>query len=325
YLSHLDALRDVPCTTRCGERVYLRANVGLAQDVEDYATSGAEGIGLYRTEIFYLMRTSRPTTEELADSYGKVLTATAGQTVIFRTLDLGGEHFPPYLEFAPEENPVLGLRSLRFQLRRQALFKEQLKGLLRVAHLGDMRVMFPMISQLDELLEAKAILNQCRDELVEELGRPVPLPKVGMMFEVPAAVLKSELFVSELDFMAVGSNDLTQYVLAVDRNNPQVSHLYDPLDPAVLLLVKRLVDTARAAGKPLELCGEVASDPDGCLVLVGLGLRELSMNAPLIPIVKDRLSHFTLAELENLASMALMATSAAAVRRNLQVLAPRPS
>ena len=158
----------------------------------------------------------------------------------------------------------------------------------------------------------------CRREIESETGNALPEIDLGMMFEVPSAILLCDLFMGELDFLSIGSNDLTQYVLAVDRNNPNVSHLYDPLDPAVLMMIKRLIDSAQRHGKPIELCGEMSSDPEGCLVLAGLGLREMSMNAPLIPIVKDRLAQYTLTGLEELARIAINSTTAANVRRNIQ-------
>lgn len=320
YLSHLDDLRDVLCTTKDGQRIILRANVGLAQDLEDFTNYGAEGIGLYRTEIHYLMRTTLPTVDELVELYTKVMESSDGAPVIFRTLDLGGDKFPAYLHFPKEENPFLGIRSIRYQLQWQSLLKDQLKAILQVAHLGDLQLMFPMITHLEELHEVRRIYLDCRRELEMDTGVPLPSIKLGMMFEVPSAVLMCDLFMGELDFMSIGSNDLTQYVLAVDRNNPNVSHLYDPLDPAVLIMIKRLIDAAARHGKPIELCGEMASDPEGCLVLTGLGLRELSMNAPLIPIVKDRLAQHSLADLEELARVAMNSTTAANVRRNIQFL-----
>ncbi len=317
YLSHLDALRTVPCTTRDGQRIFLRANIGLSQDLEDYVTSGAEGVGLYRTEVFYLMRDTRPSVKELQETYSQALKVAGSQAVVFRTLDLSADRYPPYLDFPKEDNPILGCRSLRYQLRRQGLLKDQFKALLHVAHLGEVRLMLPMITHLDELQEAKHLLNVCVEEVEEETGREVKAPAVGMMFEVPASILQSDLFAGEIDFFSIGSNDLTQYILAVDRNNPHVNHLYDPLDPAVLMMIQRLVETASRVNKPLQLVGEVASDPEGCLVLIGLGVRDLSMNAPLIPIVKDRISNYTLAEMQKLAQIALRSTSAADVRRNL--------
>ncbi len=318
YLSHLDELRDVPCTTKDGERIFLRANVGLAQDLEDFANYGAEGIGLYRTEIYYLMRSSRPTVDELAETYGRVLESAGEYPVIFRTLDLGGDKFPSYLHFPKEENPFLGIRSIRYQLRWQSLLKDQIEAILRVAHLGNTQLMFPMISHLDELHQVKRIYLDCRRELEKQTGTPLPPIKLGMMFEVPSAVLMCDLFMGDLDFLSIGSNDLTQYVLAVDRNNPAVSHLYDPLDPAVLIMIKKLIVSADRHGKPIELCGEMSSDPEGCLVLAGMGLREMSMNAPLIPIVKDRLAQYTLEQLEQLSRIAMDSTTADNVRRNIR-------
>ena len=319
YLSHLDELRDIPSTTKDGIRLTLRANIGLTQELEDFPRYGAEGIGLYRTEIYYLMRTSRPTQEDLIDTYKRVMNEAGDQVVIFRTLDLGGDKFPSYLQFPKEDNPFLGIRSIRYQLRRQPLLKDQIKAILSVAHLGNAQLMFPMISHLEELHQVNRIYMDCRREFEAEVGRAAPVLKIGMMFEVPSAVLMCELFVNELDFFAIGSNDLTQYILAVDRNNPNVSHLYDPLHPAVLMMIKRLIDTANQHQKPIELCGEMSSDPEGCLVLAGLGLREFSMNAPLIPLVKDRLAQYTMAELEQLAQMALNSTTAESVRRNIQM------
>ena len=323
YLSHLEDLKNVPCATKDGHRVVLRANVGLTQDLEDYKNSGAEGVGLFRTEVFYLMRSTRPTVDELEQAYEKCVKIAAPQPVAFRTLDLDGTTVPAYLEQPREDNPYLGCRSIRFQMRRPELLRDQILAFLRVSHLGPIRIMFPMITQLQELQELRRLIDDCREQVQRETGRDVPMPQIGMMFEVPATVLQSDLFVSEVDFLCIGSNDLTQYVLAVDRNNPLVSELYDPLDPAVLRMIRMLVDAAQQARKPLGLVGEVASDPDGCLVLVGLGVRELSMNAPLVPIVKDRLAQFTLAELEALAQASLEATSAGAVRRNLALRTQR--
>ena len=318
FLSHLEDLRDVPCMTKDGQRITLRANVGLTQDLDDIGRYGAEGVGLFRTEVYYLMRNTRPTVDDLAGQYARVMETAAGQPVIFRTLDLGGDKFPSYLHFPKEENPFLGCRSIRYQLRRQTLLRDQLKAILRVAHMGQVKLLFPMISHLDELHQVKRIYNSCREELIEG-GLDLPWLDIGMMFEVPSAVIMCDLFAGEVEFLSIGSNDLTQYVLAVDRNNPHVSHLYDPLDPAVLVMIQQLISCARKFGKPIELCGEMASDPEGCPVLVGMGLRELSMNAPLIPLVKDRLSRYTLAEMEHLADIARQSTTAETVRRNIHL------
>ena len=319
YLTHLDDLRDVPGQTKDHERILLYANVSLPQDLEDFGKYRADGIALYRSELFYQMKSKRPTVDELAEQYAKAVKAAEGKLVVFRTLDLGSDNIPSYLSLPREDNPFLGFRSIRYQLSRSFLLRDQLKAVLRVSPLGPVAVLIPMISQLEELHEIKRIYHSCREDLETEGLGPFPQVQLGMMFEVPSTVLMSELYAGELDFLAIGSNDLTQYTLAVDRNNPHVNHLYDPLDPAVLLMVQTVITTARRQGKNLMLCGEMASDPEGCLVLVGMGLRELSMNAPLIPLVKDRLAQLTLPETENLARIAMNSTTGANVRRNIRM------
>lgn len=319
YLSHLADLRDVQCVTHDGQPITLRANASLTHDLEDCREFGAEGIGLYRTEYIYLMRTTPPSVEELVEQYAQAMETAGGRPVVFRTLDLGGERQPTYLNFPREENPSLGARSIRFQLQHVELLEDQIMAALEVAHLGDARLAFPMISQYNELQEVMHIYRQCCTAYEHKHGRAPPEVKLGMVFEVPSAVLMCELFFEEIDFVSIGSNDLTQYVLAVDRNNPNVSHLFDPLEPAVLLMIERVLDAARRHGKPVMLTGELASDPEGCLVLVGMGLRELCMNAPLIPIMKDRFAQFTLEDMEQLADIALNSTSAGNVRRNIQI------
>lgn len=319
YLSHLADLRDIPCKTACGQTLHLQANVSLPQDLAEYREFGAEGIGLYRTEAFYLMRSEVPTVEELIEHYTLLMETAEGQPVVVRTLDLGGERPPTYMPFPIEKNPSLGARSIRYQLLHRQLLKDQIRATLEVAHLGDVGITFPMISQLQELETVLTIYHGCRADFERRHGHEAPPVRLGMVFEVPSTFLLCELFLEHLDFLSIGSNDLTQYVLAVDRNNPHVSHLYDPLEPSVLIMIKRLVEAANRAGKPIKLTGELASDPEGCLVLVGLGLRELSMNAPLVPIMKDRFSQYTLEEMERLADIALNSTSAVNVRRNIQM------
>jgi phosphotransferase system enzyme I (PtsP) len=319
YLTHLADLRDVECVTKCGQHITLRANVSLTHDLEDCREYGSEGIGLYRTEYIYLMRSTPPSVEELVEQFSRAMEAAQGQPVVFRTLDLGGERPPTYLNFPREDNPVLGSRSVRYQLQHPQLLEHQMRAVLEVAHLGDARLAVPMISQYNELQDVRYIYRQARSAFARAHGQEAPEVKLGMVFEVPSAVLTCELFFEELDFVSIGSNDLAQYVLAVDRTNPNVSHLFDPLEPAVLLMIERVADAARLHGKPVTLTGELASDPEGCLVIVGLGVRELSMNAPLIPIMKDRFAQYTVAEMEQLAEIALRSTSAANVRRNIQL------
>ncbi|MDH4247027.1 MAG: phosphoenolpyruvate--protein phosphotransferase [Deltaproteobacteria bacterium] len=319
YLSHLADLRDVPCRTLCGTRLLLRANVALTQDLEDCVNYGAEGIGLYRTEMQYLMSGTRPSEQDLREVYTRVLEHMPGQPVVFRLLDLGSDRSPTYLSFPQEDNPYLGLRSIRYQMQQPGLLKEQLFALMDVAVKGNVQIMVPMISHLQEIQEFKRLFNLYREEYAIVRGKPAPHIPIGMLFEVPAAIVMCDLFMNEVDFVTIGSNDLTQYVMAVDRNNPHVGHLYDPLEPAVLTLIRQLIESARRAGRPLDLTGEVVSDPDAVLLLTGMGVRSFSMNAPLIPIIKDRIAQFELNQLKELAHLAMNATSADGVRRNIRL------
>lgn len=318
YLSHLDELLDVDCASKCGERIYLRANVGLTQDLEDCVLYGAENIGLYRTEVFYLMSQAKPAIDDLVEIYERAQKVLPDKPVVFRTLDLGGGRTPTYLNFPKEENPYMGLRSIRYQLSHIELLHDQIMAMLRVAENGEVRMAVPMVSQLSELTEVRRVYNLCREEYQRMYDKEAPSLQIGMIFEVPSTLLNCGMFLEASDFAIIGSNDLTQYVMAVDRNNPYVSHYFDPLEPSVLSLVKHLVTRARLMGKTVDFTGELASDPEGCLVLVGLGLRNFSLNSPLIPIMKDRMGQYTIAEMEKLADTALSSTSADMVRRNIQ-------
>ena len=224
--------------------------------------------------------------------------------------------------FQDEDNPFLGYRAVRRQLKQKSVLKDQLKALiLATGTRPNVRLLFPMITNVKEIKQAKELFEECRIE-VEASGEVLAKIEVGMMFEVPSAFLICDKFMSEIDFCSIGSNDLTQYVLAVDRNNPQIADLYDPLHPAVLQLIHRLVQTAEEHHKSVELCGEMASDPDGCVILVGLGINSLSMNAPLIPVVKKRLSEISLPDAKILAQNALNATSPEEVRNLIRECFP---
>ena len=318
YRDHLAGFRDFPCQTKDKVRVFTQANIGLENELFYLKQYGAEGIGLYRSEIFYLSQESYPSLEKQQSVYANIIQSIpANHPVIFRTLDIGADKAAPYMGFQQEENPFLGYRALRRQIENPTILKTQIKALLLASeNLQNVRLLFPMITELKELRQAKAIYRECREELMEQGSNPAEL-QIGMMFEVPGAVLTCEQFLPEIDFCSIGSNDLTQYVLAVDRNNPYIAHLYDPLHPAVLKMIQLLVAACEKANKPLGLCGEMASDPYGCVILIGLGLRFLSMNAPLIPQVKERLSLIELKEAETLAHAALKADSAQEVRKYL--------
>ncbi len=323
YYDNLEEFRDLPCKTSDGARINLLANVALGGDEIQLLSYGAEGVGLFRTEFYFLSLDRYPDVAEQTKVYRDLLdNISADKLVVFRTLDVGADKAAPYMGFHDEDNPFLGYRAVRRQLKEKTVLKEQLRALLQATgERPNVRVLFPMITNVSEIKQAKALFEECRKE-VETSGISIAKIEVGMMFEVPSAFLICEKFMSEIDFCSIGSNDLTQYVLAVDRNNPQISDLYDPLHPAVLNLIQKLVQTADKHNKPVELCGEMASDPDGCVILVGLGISSLSMNAPLIPVVKKRLSEISLPETQSLAQKALNSSSPAEVREMIRECFP---
>jgi phosphoenolpyruvate-protein phosphotransferase (PTS system enzyme I) len=303
------ANRDLPTETLDGHRIHLLANIDTAEEIESATEHGAEGIGLFRTEFIYLARTDLPLEEEHYLHARDVLTRMDGRVATFRTFDLGGDKSgPPATSFAGKEaNPALGLRSIRICLTPQGrpLFEAQLRGLLRASAHGPLRIMFPMISGMSELREAKAIVEACKEQL-RARGNPFnPAVKVGVMIEMPSSALIADLIAKEVDFFSIGTNDLIQYSLAIDRVNEHVSYLYKPLHPAILRIIRYVSDAAKAHKIPVAMCGEMAGEPLLALILVGLGLDELSMNAVAIPIVKSVLRASTMAEARKLADQAL--------------------
>ncbi len=323
YYEHLEEFRDIPCKTSDGFRINLLANVALGGDAIQLISYGAEGVGLFRTEIYFLSLDRYPNIDEQTNVYRDLLDSIPeDKPVVFRTLDVGADKAAPYMGFQNEENPFLGYRAVRRQLKEKKVLKDQLYALLQATGTrSNVRVLFPMITNVSEIKNARALFDECRKEL-EESGESLANIEVGMMFEVPSAFMICEKFMPEIDFCSIGSNDLTQYVLAVDRNNPQISDLYDPLHPAVLQLIHKLKETAVKHNKPLELCGEMASDPDGCVILVGLGIDTLSMNAPLIPVIKKRLSEISFSDAEALAKKALNSSSPKEVRKMIRECFP---
>ncbi len=282
----LEALHDLPAETRDGHRVILDANIGLMGDLTFAHRHGAEGVGLYRTEFPFLTYRDFPDEDEQVALYQKVIEQTHSKRVTIRSLDLGADKYPSYLRLAKEENPFLGWRSIRISLDMPDLFKVQLRAILRASVHGSVKLLFPMISSVQEVWRAREILDEARDELRHEgVAFDEEMP-VGIMIEVPSAVFQAEELIREVDFFSLGTNDLIQYLLAVDRNNRKVASLYEPLHPAVLRAIAAATAAARAADKPISICGEMASDPISALVLIGLGIEQFSMGSFFIPAIK---------------------------------------
>jgi phosphotransferase system enzyme I (PtsP) len=316
-MKELEGLRDLPAVTTDGVAITLCANIGLISDVRVANLHGAEGVGLYRTEFPYMARSAFPGREEQAGIYRKILEGFPGQTVNIRTLDIGGDKGLSYFPYPHEDNPFLGWRSIRVSLERQDIFKEQLAGILLASHAGNVTIMFPLISSLDEIRQIREILASVRNELLRE-GHDVPgyIP-LGIMIEVPAAVLIIDYLLQEVDYVSIGTNDLIQYTLAADRNNASVKQYYDPYHPAILHSIKRVADAANKAGKKASLCGEMAADPLCALLLVGMGIREFSLSAPSIPVVKQAIRSNSFDACRRLARAALACRSSADMGRCL--------
>lgn len=283
----LDSLKDCPAVTLDGVRIGLQANIAKAEDMEQALFYGAEGIGLLRTELLFMDRDSMPDEEEQFIFYKEIVTLADGRPVTIRTLDIGGDKHLPYLQLPKEDNPFLGYRAIRISLDRKELFVGQLRAILRASVFGPIRILLPMITNPDEVRQVKAILEEIKRDLVAS-GIPfdasVPL---GVMIEVPAAALIADLLAMEADFFSIGTNDLCQYVLAVDRMNEHIKELYNPFHPAVLRLICQVIEQGHAHGIAVGICGELAGDPRATSLLLGMGLREFSMASSSIPLVKN--------------------------------------
>ncbi|MFQ5514238.1 MAG: phosphoenolpyruvate--protein phosphotransferase [Myxococcota bacterium] len=296
---------DLPAETNDGVRMGMLANVDLIEEIPGALRYGAEGIGLYRTEFLFMNRPDLPTEEEQIASYRKILEAVAPHAAVIRTLDLGGEKLPTGLELPEEPNPALGLRGVRLSQVRPAIFRAQLRALLRSSRYGRLKILIPMVSSLSEVEFARRELES-QAELLRAKGHEVGGPiELGIMIETPAAAMTADLIAPRADFLSIGTNDLLQYTLAVDRTNPQVAYLYEPLHPGHLRMIQRVCQAARRAGIVVAMCGEMAGDPLHCWILLALGIDELSMAPFSIPLLKRILRESTLAEARELLAAAL--------------------
>ena len=303
--------RNLPAITKDHHRISLQANIELVEELDDARKFGAEGIGLYRSEFLYISTSpDLPTEEEHFEVYRKLVESTAPNWCVIRTFDLGGKKLAREVMGSKEDNPVLGLRALRLCMQHRDMFKTQLRALLRASAFGRMKIMFPLVSGVQELRQVKTLVREIRLELDAE-GVPYNRElQIGIMIEVPSAAVIADLLASEADFFAIGTNDLIQYSLAIDRGNENVSYLYEPLHPALLRLIKGVIDAGKRAGIPVSMCGEMASDPIFAIVLLGLGLEIFSMNPSSIPVVKNVIRSIRYRDCRRIAEAALQKKTA---------------
>ena len=313
--AELAKLKDLPALTLDGHRVDVVANIGTIRDIEGAERNGAEGVGLYRTEFLFMDRDQLPTEEEQFIAYKDVVEAMNGNLVILRTMDIGGDKELPYLDLPKEMNPFLGWRAIRIALDRREILNAQLRAVLRASAYGKLAVMFPMIISVEEIRELKSVIEELKVELRNEGKDFDENIQIGVMVETPSAAVNAKFLAKEVDFFSIGTNDLTQYTLAVDRGNELISHLYNPMSPSVLSLIKQVIDASHAEGKWTGMCGELAGDERATVLLLGMGLDEFSMSAISVPRIKKLIRNVNYQDAKLLAEKALQQPTAAEIER----------
>ncbi len=315
-----DLLRyvDLPAETRDGVSVRLLANIDQLSEIPDALRYGAEGIGLYRTEFLFMNRHDLPSEEEQLQAYRGLLEAIAPHSAVIRTLDLGGEKVPTGLGLAEEPNPALGLRGVRMSYSRPEIFRTQLRALLKASRYGQLKILLPMVSGLDEVDFARSVLDEVHQELADEGVEIEPKVPMGVMIETPAAAMIADLIAPKADFLSIGTNDLIQYTLAVDRTNEHVAYLYEPLHPANIRMIQLITRAGRAAGILVTMCGEMAGDPLHCWILMALGIGELSMAPFSIPLLKKILRDSTASEARDLLATVIDRKGAQEIRLRVE-------
>ena len=313
--AELAKLKDLPALTLDGHRVDVVANIGTIRDIEGAERNGAEGVGLYRTEFLFMDRDQLPTEEEQFIAYKDVVEAMNGNLVILRTMDIGGDKELPYLDLPKEMNPFLGWRAIRIALDHREILNAQLRAVLRASAYGKLAVMFPMIISVEEIRELKSVIEELKVELRNEGKAFDENIQIGVMVETPSAAVNAKFLAKEVDFFSIGTNDLTQYTLAVDRGNELISHLYNPMSPSVLNLIKQVIDASHAEGKWTGMCGELAGDENATILLLGMGLDEFSMSAISVPRIKKLIRNVNYQDAKHLAEKALQQPTAAEIER----------
>ncbi|WP_439294040.1 phosphoenolpyruvate-protein phosphotransferase PtsI [Lonepinella sp. BR2882] len=313
--AELAKLKDLPAMTLDGHRVDVVANIGTIRDCEGADRNGAEGVGLYRTEFLFMDRDQLPSEEEQFIAYKEVVEAMNGRLVVLRTMDIGGDKELPYMNLPKEMNPFLGWRAIRIAMERREILHAQLRAVLRASAFGKLAMMFPMIISVEEIRELKSVIEALKQELRNEGKAFDENIQVGVMVETPSAAVNAKFLAKEVDFFSIGTNDLTQYTLAVDRGNEMISHMYNPMAPSVLSLIKQVIDASHAEGKWTGMCGELAGDERATILLLGMGLDEFSMSAISVPAIKKIIRNVNYQDVKILAEQALQQPTAVEIEK----------